>query len=196
MPSRIPNHIPQCIEFNFNSVENVEKFSFYARKLCRKIMNEDVNILSRIMGIYKCEIANISEKEKVLIKNKSIICLGESPNYKYKKYRGNYSIENDYYEKHVNKFVDLLDTTEKIRNTFKEEELNLQLIDVKRYYDSNPPDKNKIKLSINNKNEGKVENENIFKKKNDLSLNIISSNEKPIECFYNKILKPTDKKNI
>ena len=65
-------------------MENVEKFSFYARKLCRKIMNEDVNILSRIMGIYKCEIANISEKEKVLIKNKSIICLGESPNYKYR----------------------------------------------------------------------------------------------------------------
>ena len=48
---------------------------------------------------------------------------------------------------------------------FKEEELNLQLIDVKRYYDSNPPDKNKIKLTINNKNEVKDENENIFKKK-------------------------------
>ena len=194
MPSRTPNHIPQCIEFNFNSMENIEKFSFYAQKLCQKIMNENVNILSRIMGIYKCEIANISEKEDVLIKNKSIICLGESPNYKYKKYRENYAIENDYYEKHVNKFVDLLDTSDKIKNMFKEEELNLQLIDVKRYYDSNPPDKNKIKLIINNKNEDKDVNENIFKKKNDFSFNIISLNEKPIECFYNKILKPTDKK--
>ena len=36
---------------------------------------------------------------------------------------------------------------------FKKEELNLQLIEVKRYYDSNPPDKNKIKLIIKNKNE-------------------------------------------
>ena len=87
----------------------------------------------------------------------------------------------------------ILDTTEKIKNLFVEKEINLKLVNIKRYYDSNPPDITKIKLINNNV----LEKENdIYKKKNDLSFKIISTNENPIECFYNKELKPTDKKKF
>ena len=191
IPSRTPNQTPQCIEFNFDSGENINIFTSSAEKICQKKMNENENILSRIMGVYKCEKATIPFEE---IKNRSIICIGESLDSKSKKYREYHSIEkNTYYEEHINKFMGILDTTEKIKNVFIEKEINLKLVNIKRYYDSNPPDITKIKLINNNV----LEKENdIYKKKNDLSFKIISTNENPIECFYNKELKPTDKKKF
>ena len=42
--------------------DKVKKFTDLAHKLCHKTMTEDENIISRIMGNYKCEKASFSEE--------------------------------------------------------------------------------------------------------------------------------------
>ena len=54
--------------------------------------------------------------------------------------------------------------------------IGFTVVEFKRYYDLDSPDINKIKLELNSKE---------TKKKKDLEFNISTTNEQPIECFYN-----------
>ena len=197
-PSRTNYTIPQCLEFTFTSMnkekleEQVKKFTHLSEKLCHKIMTEDENILSRIMGSFKCNKAEFDEEfEKKKRLNRSIICIGISPSFKYQKFRESIINKNiTYYEDHVNKFVELVNKNEKINSTFgDEEDLNgLELVDFKRYYDLNSPEIDKIKLVVNK--------EGGMKKKEKLEFNITSTNDQPIECFYNQEMRKDDKKRF
>ena len=195
-PSRTNYSVPQCLEFIFTSQnkdklgDQVKKFTDLSEKLCHKIMTEDENVLSRIMGSFKCDKAEFDEDfEKNKRTNRSLICIGLSPSFKYKKFRESLINENrTYFEDHVNKFVDLVNTKEKIINIFKDEDdlEGLELSEFRRYYDLNSPDIDKIQLVVNN--------DGGMKKKEKLQFNIISNNTQPIECFYNEEMKSDDKK--
>ena len=117
-------------------------------------MTEDENVLSRIMGSFKCDKAEFDEDfEKNKRTNRSLICIGLSPSFKSKKFRESLINENrTYFEDHVNKFVDLVNTKEKIINIFKDEDdlEGLELSEFRRYYDLNSPDIDKIQLVVNN----------------------------------------------
>jgi hypothetical protein len=194
-PSKSSYSTFQCLEFLFTSQnknnlgEKIKKFSNLAEKLCNKTMIEGENIISRIMGKYICEKQEIESDDKYY-KNKSIICIGSSPNYNPE------NIDEDdvdksktYFSEHVDKFIQLVNTAEKINNILSkddEEMAGLELLDFKRYYDLNPPDINKIKLEVN-KDGG-------MSKKVTLNFKITSNNKQPIECFYEKNMKNNDKK--
>ena len=192
-PSRTSRSIPQCLEFTFTAEEKVEdkvkKFSDLAKKLCHKTMTEDSNIISRIMGSYKCEKAVFSDDDEKKKKDRSVLCVGASPSFKSKKFRESLVNESStYFEDHVNKVVDQLDTTEKIQKTFEDEEdiKGLVLSGFKRYYDINEPDVKKIELV--------VDKEGGMKKKEKLKFTVTSTNAQPIECFYNDEMTKEDKK--
>ena len=186
------NNIPQCLEFVFSSKDDkkledkVKKFTDLSEKLCHKVMTEDDNILSRIMGSYKCKKTEYSDEKKN--NNKAVLCIGASPSYKSKKFRETLLSNDTYYEDHVNKFISLVDSTYKIKQVFNDEEdiNDLELLSFKRYYDLNSPDVNKIKLVVDNSGSAKKE----------LSFKITSTNEQPIECFYNEEIKNDDKKRF
>ena len=89
IPFRKLNNIPQYLEFIFSSKDNqkledkVKRFIDLSEKLCLKVMTEDQNILSQIMGSYKCkktEYPKDFEKEN----NKVVLCIGASPSFKIK----------------------------------------------------------------------------------------------------------------
>ena len=196
-PSRTNCSIPQCIEFTFTSKdteeekfeENVKRFADLAQKLCHKTMTEDKNIISRIMGNYKCEKADFSEEIEKNKKNRAIICVGASPSFKSKKFREYLINENStYFEDHVNQFVEKINTNEKIQKIFENEEKikNLELSGIERYYDINEPNKKNIEIV--------VDKEGGTKKKEKIKFKIISTNSQPIECFYNDEMKKDDKK--
>ena len=171
--------------------DKVKKFTDLAEKLCHKTMTEDENIISRIMGNFKCEKAEISEEVEKNKNNRSIICIGASPSFKSKKFRDSLiNLDNTYFENHVNKFVESVNSTENIKKVFKNEEdlEGLELVEFKRYYDLNEPDVNKIKLV--------VDTQGGMKKKEKLKFNIISTNDQPIECFYNNEMSKNDKKDL
>ena len=171
--------------------DKVKKFTDLAEKLCHKTMTEDENIISRIMGNFKCEKAEISEEVEKNKNNRSIICIGASPSFKSKKFRDSLiNLDNTYFENHVNKFVESVNSTENIKKVFKNEEdlEGLELVEFKRYYDLNEPDVNKIKLV--------VDTQGGMKKKEKLKFNITSTNDQPIECFYNNEMSKNDKKDL
>ena len=194
-PSRTLDSIPQCLEFTFISQNSeqlekkIKKFSEMAEKLCYKTMTEDENIISRIMGNFVCEKEESSDNNDN--KNKTTICIGSSPSYNNIFSKETIIDESKtYYDEHADKFIDLVNTTEKIKNIFEDEDDidGLELIDIKRYYDLNAPDLTKIKLF--------VVNDSGMAKKDKLNFKIISSNEQPIECFYNQEMKSDDKKRF
>ena len=196
-PSRTSRSIPQCVEFTFTSQdtekleEKVKKFTDLAHKLCHKTMTEDENIISRIMGNYKCEKASFSEEIEKNKKDRSIICVGASPSFKSKKFRESLVNEpSTFFEEHVTKFVEKVNTNEKIKKIFEDKDdlKNLELTGVKRYYDINEPDVKKIELV--------VDKEGGMKKKEKLKFSITSTNAQPIECFYNDEMKKDDKKKF
>ena len=196
-PSRTNSSIPQCLEFTFTSQDEeklrdkVKKFTDLAEKLCHKTMTEDENIISRIMGNFKCEKAEFSEEVEKNKNDRSIICIGASPSFKSKKFRESLiNLDNTYFENHVNIFVESVNSTENIQKAFKDEEdlEGLELVEFKRYYDLNEPDVNKIKLV--------VDTQGGMKKKENLKFNITSTNDQPIECFYNNEMNKNDKKRF
>ena len=65
--------------------------------------------------------------------------------------------------------------------------IGFTVVEFKRYYDLDSPDINKIKLELNSKE---------TKKKKDLEFNISTTNEQPIECFYNEELQKDHKKRF
>lgn len=187
-PSRTSNSIPQCLEYYFTANDTVEKqiesFSNLAHKLCQKTIMEKASVISRIMGSYRCD--KISQNDD-LKKGKVVICVGRTPNFKSKKFRE--SLQNEtstYFDEHVSIFENKTNTTDKIKDTFKNEKdlNNLELLNYTRYYDLNAPDTKKITLVVN-KEEGK---------KGKLKFNITSTNQQPIQCFYNKEMKKDDSK--
>ena len=193
-PSRNSYSRDQCLEFKFSYEnkytlkEQMNKFSDFAVKLCNKTMSEDENVISRIMGKYICEKEEINSDDDYL-NDKTFICISSSPTYNPE------NIEEDdidkskaYFSKHINKFIGLVNTTTKINNLFEEDTFDLKLIGIKSYYDLNPPDINKIKLEVNT--------DGGMSKKNRLYFKISSSNEQPIECFYNKNMKNNEKKKL
>ena len=198
-PSRTSDSIPQCLEFIFKSEEEekledeVKKFTDLSEKLCQKVMSKDEDVISRIEGKFKCQKAVFSEdieKNKI---NRAIICIGASEKFKSKRFIDSLDNETNthYYEEHVEEFVGLIDTTEKIKDAFKSDDVDdikhLELVEFKRYYDLDSPDINKIKLELNSKE---------TKKKKDLEFNISTTNEQPIECFYNEELQKDHKKRF
>ncbi len=198
IPSRTMNSIPQCLEFTFSSKneenleDKVKKFTDLSEKLCHKTMTKDEPILSRIMGSYKCKKTEYFEEIEKGKQNKTVLCIGASPSFESRKFRETLFNKTDsYYEDHVNEFIGLINTTEKIREIFNDEEdiSDLELADFKRYYDLDSPDINKIKLEVDKTVSGK-------KEKDILSFKISSSNKQPIECFYNEEMKIDDTKRF
>ena len=189
-PSSSSYSKPQCLEFTFTSKnkdtfeEQIKKFADFAEKLCNKTIAEDENIISRIFGKFICEKQEMNNNDDYY-KNKSIICIGSSPTYNPEiiEEEDDINESNNYYSEKVDKFIGLLNTTAKITNLFceEEEDVDLELIGFNRYYDLNPPDINKIKLE--------VINDGGLAKKDKLYFKITSSNEQPIECFYNKYMR-------
>jgi len=199
-PSRTLNSIPQCLEFIFKSKkteklkDEVKKFTDLSEKLCKKIMTKDEDVISRIEGEFKCKKAEFKEEIEEKKINRTIICLGASPKFKSKKFKRSLIDEKDssYFDEHVEKFVGLINTTEKIKKAFKKDDVedieDLELVEFKRYYDLESPDQNKIILDMNKK-EG-------TKKKDKLEFTISSINAQPIQCFYNKELRKDNKKRF
>ena len=185
IPSRKLNQTPQCVEFIFSNNENVKEFSSLAEKYCLKIMTKGEKILSRIMGSIKCEEIKKLDNIKLNSLNKTMICAGPTPSFKSEKFR-EIIIKDDenYFNEQFDQFVSNLNSTEKIKELFELE--NIELSNINRYYDEIAPDKEKIVLE--------VETENGMKKRNKLKFNITSYNLQPIECYYNQKLKHDDKK--
>ena len=88
-----------------------------------------------------------------------MICAGPTPSFKSKKFR-EIIIKDDenYFNEQFDQFVSNLNSTEKIKELFELE--NIELSNINRYYDEIAPDKEKIVLE--------VETENGMKKRNKL----------------------------
>ena len=151
-------------------------------------MTEDESVASRIMGNIICEKSNVDNDDK-LIKNKTTICIGISPNYNSENIKEE-EIEdlNTYFSEHVDNFIKFVNKSIRTNFNDKEELLNLELLDIKRYYDLNQPDVNKIKLEVRKDVE--------MAKDNKLNFRINSSNDQPIECFYNEEMRVNDTKRF
>jgi hypothetical protein len=124
-------------------------------------------------------------------RNRAIICTGTSPLYNPETIEeGDVEKSNAYYEKQVDKFIGLVNTTEKINSILSKEEdmADLELIDIKKYYDLNPPDMNKIKLEYYEKRG--------MARIDKFNFKITSSNEQPIECFFNREMRSDDNKKL
>jgi hypothetical protein len=185
---------PQCVEFKLTSnskdslEEQIEEFGNLAKMYCNYKMNLDENITSRIMGHFSCEKLNI-KIDDANNKYKTIICIGQSPSYNsennkeedIEKLKANFS-------NNVDIFINELNSTQKIYKLigWHTSLANLQFVNLTRYYDLNPPDVNKIKIEL-------VKNDELDKK-DKLNFRIYSSNDQPIECFYNEEMKIDDTK--
>ena len=190
-PSRSLYASPQCVEFTITSdnkenlEEKIEQFGYYAEMLCNNIMNVDDKITYRLMGHFSCERPKMKKDDKHN-KNKSTICIGKSPSFNSENIQDK-DIDrlNTFFSNYVEIYVDLLNSTQNITYMlyWHENLADLQLVNYERYDDLSPPDVNKIKLNVVKNNE-----------KDKLKFRIISSNNKPIECFYNEEMKVNDTK--
>jgi len=131
-------------------------------------MNEDEPILSRINGTVICR--NINSNNK----NKKMICVEPNNQNNDKKYRN--SVTN--YKEKFNEFVENLKNKSNIEENLGIKGLNI--LNINRYYDNEPPDINKLTLVID-KTKG-------LQKMSILNFNITSFNVNPIECYYNSKL--------
>lgn len=198
-PSSSSYTIPQCLVFTFTSQNNenladkIQKFTNYAEKICNKTLAEEKTIDSRILGKYMCAKSERldTKVEDSYYRNRAIICTGTSPLYNPETIEeGDVEKSNAYYEKQVDKFIGLVNTTEKINSILSKEEdmADLELIDIKKYYDLNPPDMNKIKLEYYEKRG--------MARIDKFNFKITSSNEQPIECFFNREMRSDDNKKL
>jgi hypothetical protein len=194
-PSRSSYGLPQCIEIEFTSqyLEKIEEqikiFQEVTKFLCDKVMNGNDDIIANIMEKFICEKPEMKNDDPHN-KNKAILCIGRSPNYNDE----NISEEdidkiNTYFSEKLKEFIDFFDTDEEILFMlyYHIKEIDgLQIVDIKRYNDSNPPDLNKIKVEI--------VKEDDLSKEDKINFKITSSNNQPIECFYNEEMKVDDEK--
>ena len=198
-PSSSSYTIPQCLVFTFTSQNNenladkIQKFTNLAEKICNKTLAEEKTIDSRILGKYMCAKSERldTKVEDSYYHNRAIICTGTSPLYNPETIEeGDVEKSNAYYEKQVDKFIGLVNTTEKINSILSKEEdmADLELIDIKKYYDLNPPDMNKIKLEYYEKRG--------MARIDKFNFKITSSNEQPIECFFNREMRSDDNKKL
>ena len=163
-PSKDINRIPQCAEFYFDlnsNEESLNEFEFLSEKYCYKIMNEDEPILSRINGTVFC--SNINSNNI----NKKMICVEPNHQNNDKKYRS--SVTN--YNEKFSEFVEKLKNKSNIEENLGIKGLNV--LNVNRYFDNEPPDTNKLLLVID-KTKG-------LQKLSILRFNITSFNINPIE---------------
>ena len=172
----------QCIEYILTSKnkeefeDQIKNFRKSAEQLCNKIMIEDENIISSLKGDILCQAPDMKRQDNNYT---VIICMGISPSDN----SGNIKQEdidiiNNYFSKQTEKFI------EELNQTAKKDFTELVILDSKRYDDLYSPDSNKINVEIV-KNDGNTQKEN-------LNFKIISSNEQPIECFYNKEMRSAD----
>ena len=198
-PSSSSYTTPQCLLFTFTSQnkdnleDKIQKFTDLAEKICNKTLAEEKTIDSRILGKYMCAKSERldTKVEDNYYHNRAIICTGTSPLYNPETIEeGDIEKSNSYYEKQVDKFIGLVNTTEKINSILSKEEdmADLELIDIKRYYDLNPPDMNKIKLEYYEKRG--------MSRIDKFNFKITSSNEQPIECFFNREMRSDDNKKL
>ena len=187
-------YVPQCVELILTSnskdnlEEQIEEFGDLAKMYCNYKMNLNENIISKIMGHFACEKLNIKIDDQHN-KNKIIICTGPSPSYVSESIKKeDIEILQAYFSNYFDNFIGHVNSTENIYNiTFLHKELaDLQFVSLTRYYDSYPPDVNKIKIELVKNNE--------LDKKDKLNFRINSSNDQPIECFYNEEMKVDDTK--
>ena len=197
-PSKSSYGTPQCLEFTLTSSsdgiepakfkEQIKIFSNSVSLFCNQKMTEDESVTSRIMGNIICEKSKINIDDQHN-KNKTTICIGISPNYNSENIKEEEIEElNTYFSEHVDNFIKFVNKSIKTNDYYKEELLNLELLYLKRYYDSNQPDVNKIKLELIKDDE--------MTKSNKLNFRINSSNNQPIECFYNEEMRVNDTKRF
>jgi len=198
-PSKSLLGLPQCIEFTLASTnldtfeERMKKFDDLVYWFCNARMICEQNIISTVKRNFMC-----TKPEKPEIKNEdkryrtTTICIGASPGYNPEEIEIENGIDevNAYFEKQLDYFIQSLSSKEQLNYLFYwHTDMNeLQFVSLKRYYDLDEPDLDKINLEV-------VTDDGLAKRDN-LKFRIKSSNEQPIECFYNKEMKIDDQKRF
>ena len=196
-PSKSLYGLPQCIEFNLTSInldtfeERMKKFDELVYWFCNARMVCDQNIISTVKRNFIC-----TKPEKPEIKNEdkryrqSTICIGASPGYSPEDTEGDIEEVNIYFEKQLEYVIQFLSSNEQLNYLFywHADLQGIQFVSLKRFYDLDKPDLDKINLEI-------VTDDGLAKRDN-LKFRIKSSNEQSIECFYNKEMKIDDQKRF
>lgn len=181
LPSRDPNRVPQCAEFEFDKVSSFFAFELLATKYCRYVMLKDQPLIIRILGGIICQKPDSKFSFSKLSDKTSTICVAPSPAYNFNKLIPKNTEEKENFNDKFDSFVnDVSDGVKILKNLGLD---GLKVNAVRRYYDDEAPNPQLISVNLNSLTKEKLL-VILPKDTYEAEFSIVSDNKQPIECYY------------
>ncbi len=169
LPSRNENRIPQCLKLKFNNYVQSALFEQFGTKYCKWVMSKGEPLLAKLLGTVVCQFTDKSS----LTNPVNTLCVSPSPLYNIGKF-----ITNSKEDKYNENLETLISKLKKAGETFANMGLKgVEVSVINRYYDNDPIDINKVQLTLTGLSLTKT-----------FTFDVVSTNEQPIQCFYNKVM--------
>ena len=171
-PSRDTNRPPKCAEFEFSNILQVAAFKTIARRYCNYVMTKGEPLLVRLFASDICQIASSSIWEGIISKT-ATICVAPSPLLNVLNYSS--TDEAEKYNENFKQFISDISDSNKILEKIGIK--NAVVKSVKEYTDVKP-DTDKLSFTVDDSDWAVIFNK-------DIKFEITSTNDQPIECYYN-----------